>query len=181
MRIEVSPESITATGAEVVVNASNERAVLGSGVSGALRGACGPRLQKEMDEALRARGGILAPDDCLVTSAGDATAFRHVLHVAAVDFRTDPITSLDRVRHCTRAAMQAAHRLADREGKALSIAFPLLGTGVGGLDREEVFAAMLEELGNFACALGTPPIERVIFAIPDQKLQAQLARLLSAD
>lgn len=101
-----------AIGAHAVVNASNPSVALGSGVSGALREACGgTAFQQELRERLEENfDAELEPDDCLVTSAGTSTAFRWVLHVPAVDYRRrDPETGGPsgprRVRACVRSSM----------------------------------------------------------------------------
>lgn len=106
-------------GAHAVVNASNPSVALGSGVSGALREACGGvAFQHEIREQLEEQfDAELEPDDCLVTSAGISTAFRWVLHVPAVDYRKhDPETGGPsgprRVRSCVRAFLDAATSLA---------------------------------------------------------------------
>ena len=134
-------------GAHAVVNASNPEVALGSGVSGAIRTACGgAAFQKEVRERLMEEfGGSLEPDDCLVTSAGCATSFRWVLHVAAVNYRkADPetggVSGPLRIETCFRAALDAAESVASQEGLQGSfvLATPLLGAGHGGRHGKEV-------------------------------------------
>ena len=109
-RIHVLPTSIVSTGALAVVNASNESALLGGGVSRALFDECGGQvLQDEMHERLRDDlDGALELGDCLVTSGGSSTRIRWILHVPAVDYRgpravlgargvVRAVTSVDRV------------------------------------------------------------------------------------
>lgn len=131
-----------AIGAHAVVNASNPSVALGSGVSAALRAACGgAAFQEELRDRLEEDfDSELEPDDCLITSAGTCTAFRWVLHVPAVDYRErDPETGGPsgprRVRSCVRAFLEAAASLARDHGLAgqLVVATPLLGAGAGGL------------------------------------------------
>ncbi len=144
MRLRVHTGSLVdpAIGAHAVVNASNPHVALGSGVSGAVREACGGSA---FQEELRARleedfDGELEAGDCLVTSAGTSTAFRWVLHVPAVDYRRrDPETGRPsgprRVRACVGALLEAAASLATENGLdgQLVLATPLLGAGAGGL------------------------------------------------
>ena len=129
-------------GAHALVNASNPDIGLGSGVSGAVREACGgAEYQRHVRERLEEEfGEPLQPGDCLVTGPGTATAFRWVLHVASVDYRrADPetrgSTGPSRVKRCFRAALSEAMTLA--RVHALSgqfiLATPLLGAGHGGL------------------------------------------------
>lgn len=139
-------------GAHAVVNASNPSVALGSGVSGALREACGGvAFQHEIREQLEEQfDAELEPDDCLVTSAGISTAFRWVLHVPAVDYRKhDPETGGPsgprRVRSCVRAFLDAATSLAIENELAgrLVLATPLLGAGAGGLGPVASLDAMM--------------------------------------
>lgn len=154
MRICTFVGSITAPelGAHAIVNASNPDVLLGSGVSAAIREACGGRAYQEaLLEALDAEfGEPLGPDDCLVTDAGAATAFRWVLHVPAVDYRMpDPETGgpsgPTRIAHCTRAALAAADALARAHALAgrFVLALPLLGAGAGGVGEVGSAEAML--------------------------------------
>ncbi|MCB9615175.1 MAG: macro domain-containing protein [Sandaracinus sp.] len=153
-----------ALGADALVNASNPEVALGSGVSAAIREACGGlAYQRAIREALDDEfGEPLEADDCLVTDAGVAKAFRHVLHVPAVDFRRrgadGAITNADRVARCTRAAVAAADELAEgtvssegtsSRGKvSFVLAMPLLGAGVGGLGEVRSAEVMLSELAQ---------------------------------
>lgn len=179
-RIEVLACSITDTGADAVVNASNDSATLGSGVSRALADECGPELQAEMRAKLEEDlDGVLEEGDCLVTSAGRSTKFRVVLHVPAVDYRgvrarggsagvERTVTSLERVEACVEAALFAASELAAREGKPISVAFPLLGAGAGGLSPDAVCRAMITGLREFFSGTPDAAIERVVFAVPER-------------
>ncbi len=131
-----------AVGAHAIVNASNPGVLLGSGVSAAIREACGgDAYQREIRERLEeVFGAELEADDCLVTSGGTSKAFRWVLHVPAVDYRkrdpeTGGPTGPGRVQSCVRAFLDAAAtEAAENElaGKFV-VATALLGAGAGGL------------------------------------------------
>ncbi len=73
-------------GAHAILNACNPDLGLGSGVSGAIREACGgAAYQRQVRERLEEEyGEPLQPGDCLVTGPGTSTAFRWVLHVPSV-------------------------------------------------------------------------------------------------
>jgi O-acetyl-ADP-ribose deacetylase (regulator of RNase III) len=141
-----------AIGAHAVVNASNPSVALGSGVSAALRQACGGNaFQQEVRERLEEEfDADLAADECLVTSAGSCTAFRWVLHVPAVDYRrpdpeTGGPTGSRRVAACTRSALTEAVSLANENGLVgqFVLAAPLLGAGAGGLGAVASLDAMM--------------------------------------
>ena len=156
-----------AIGAHAVVNASNPSVALGSGVSGALREACGgTAFQQELRERLEEDfDAELEPDDCLVTSAGTSAAFRWVLHVPAVDYRKrDPETGGPsgprRVRACVRAFLDAAASLAtenDLMGQFI-LATPLLGAVAGGLGPVASVDAMMGAVHEHLRA--SPPEQR---------------------
>lgn len=80
--------SLTDGASALLVNASNTNANLGSGVSGAIRGACGADYQQHIHDELQARkGGPMEPGDVLVTDAGAHPTARYVAHVAVMDYR----------------------------------------------------------------------------------------------
>lgn len=176
-RIEVRHCSITETGADLVVNASNDTATLGGGVSRALYNECGGDiLQREMKRKLEdLLDGVLDEGDCLVTSAGTSTKFRHVFHVPAVDYRgtrarvgvEKTVTSPERIQACTTAALRAASEIAVRDGRPVSVAFPLLGAGAGGLPVAVVCRSMIAGLREFFAESPQAGIELVVFAVPE--------------
>jgi O-acetyl-ADP-ribose deacetylase (regulator of RNase III) len=174
-------------GAHAIVNASNPDVGLGSGVSGAIREACGgAAYQREVRERLEEEfGEPLQPGDCLVTGPGTCTAFRWVLHVPSVDYRradaqTGGPTGPARVRDCFRAALTESVALA--RAHALSgqfvLATPLLGAGHGGLGP---IVALDTMMGALAEHLRESPSEerevlaRIVFTV----LSPQDARLVA--
>lgn len=192
-RIEVRACSITETGASSVVNASNDTASLGGGVSRALSDECGgPLLQAEMKQKLdNDFDGALDEGDCMVTSAGTSTKFRHLLHVPAVDYRGTrarlgasgverTVTSPERIRACTQAALRAAADMAKEEGMGVSVAFPLLGAGVGGVPVVTVCHSMIAGLRDFFAESQEAAIDLVVFAVPEPDRFEVCSRLVKA-
>ena len=174
-------------GAHAVVNASNPSVGLGSGVSGAIREACGgPAFQNEVRERLEEEfGESLESGDCLVTTAGTCAAFRWVLHVAAVDYRRpDPQTGGPsgprRIRTCFQGALREAVALAD--AGSFVLAAPLLGAGHGGLGAVAALDAMMGGLRDHldTCpAEDRPAIGQLVFAVPNSS-EARLVPLAAA-
>jgi O-acetyl-ADP-ribose deacetylase (regulator of RNase III) len=192
-RIEVRACSITDTGAAAVVNASNDTARLGGGVSRALSEECGgPVLQAEMNQKLEDEfDGVLDEGDCMVTSAGTSAKIRHLLHVPAVDYsgtrakmgaagveRT--VTSPERIQACTEAALRAAADIAKEEGKPISVAFPLLGGGAGGVLIPVVCHAMIAGLRDFFTESPEAANDLVVFAVPEPDRFEICSRLVKA-
>jgi O-acetyl-ADP-ribose deacetylase (regulator of RNase III) len=192
-RIEVRASSITEAGVDLVVNASNDSATLGGGVSRAIFDECGGEvLQREMKRKLDDElDGVLDEGDCLVTSAGTSTRLRCVLHVAAVDYRgprarlsaggvEKTVTSAERIQACTEAALGAASAVADREARKVSVAFPLLGAGAGGLPVAVVCRSMIAGLRAFFAEQPEAGIELVVFAVPEPDRFSLCERLVAS-
>ena len=120
---------ITSVVADAITNASNTNLHLGSGVSGAIRRAAAPSLQRELD-AIVARGPI-APGGVVVTSSHGLRNARHIVHASTADGSVDSVA----VGYAGALAACRAHHIE-------SLVVPALGTGVGGL-AVEVCAQLL--------------------------------------
>lgn len=133
-RIRVAQGDITEFVGDAIVNAANNQLVLGSGVAGAIRRKGGPSIQEECN-----RHGPIRVGEAALTGAGQLPV-RYVIHAAVLG---DTPASL----HTVRSAARAALRLASERGLR-RVAFPLLGTGVGGLGVPEVIETLLDELAD---------------------------------
>lgn len=137
--IRVEEGDISTFAGDAVVNAANNHLVMGAGVAGALRRRGGPAIQAECDERVR-REGPLAVGEAAVTGAGELPA-RFVIHAAAMG---DEPPSDRSIRSSTRESL----RLATEQG-IRSIAFPVLGSGVGGFPFEQAARLVLEEIRSW--------------------------------
>ena len=124
---------ITDLDVDAVVNAANSELWMGSGVAGAIKRRGG----KEIEEQAKAQGPI-GVGEAVITGAGSLKA-RHVIHAAAMG--PDLATDEAKVRAATRNSLLLAERLSLR-----SIAFPALGTGVGGFPLADAARAMADEV-----------------------------------
>lgn len=131
-RILVRQGDITDYDGDAVVNAANNHLVLGAGVAGAIRRRGGPSIQDECD-----RHGPIAVGGAAITGAGDL-AVRWVIHAAAMG--DEPVSE-----RSIRESVQASLRLA-REHGALRVAFPVLGSGIGGFDFDVAATVMLDAI-----------------------------------
>jgi O-acetyl-ADP-ribose deacetylase (regulator of RNase III) len=124
---------ITKLEVDAIVNAANTRLVMGGGVAGAIKRAGGKEIE---DEAVKQ--GPIKIGEAVATTAGKLKA-KYVIHAPTMemDFRTDA----GKVRLAMRAALKKAEELGIE-----SIAFPALGTGVGGFPKAEAARIMVEEL-----------------------------------
>lgn len=123
---------------------------MSTGVAGAIKRAGGDQI-----EFAAVRQGPLPVGAAIVTTAGRLAA-KAVIHAVSLD--RDRRTSATAIETAVRSAMARA-----REIGAASIAFPALGTGVGGFplaDAAQItVAAVRDEL------VRSPSIEHVVFAL----------------
>jgi len=121
---------ITAQTTDAVVNAANNHLWMGSGVAGAIKAKGGEEIEREAMKL-----GPIAPGQAVTTGAGTLSA-RYCIHAAAMG--QDLATSADLITRATRSALREATRLG-----LDSIAFPALGTGVGGFPAEACARLMI--------------------------------------
>ncbi|WP_457637711.1 macro domain-containing protein [Oceanithermus sp.] len=151
--IRIAKGDITGFTGDAIVNAANDRLILGSGVAGAIRVRGGPSIQEECN-----RHGPIRVGEAAVTGAGNLPV-KYVIHAAVLG--AEP-ASYETVRRATRAALEKARSLGLK-----SVAFPLLGTGVGRLDREKVAEIMLAEFKN-----APDDIEVTLYGYTDADVEA---------
>jgi O-acetyl-ADP-ribose deacetylase (regulator of RNase III) len=144
--IKIVKGDISSIEADALVNAANNHLWMGAGVAGALKRAGGQKIE---DEAVKK--GPIPVGDVVETTAGDLKA-QYVIHAAVMgqDLRTDET----KIRSATRNALKLAEDLGLK-----TIAFPALGTGVGGFPLEECAHVMLEEASQYPGSL------KVIFVL----------------
>lgn len=138
---------------DVVVNAANDRGWMGAGVAGAIKRAGGEGI-----EADAMRGAPGRPGTAWTTGAGALQA-RHVVHAAAMG--QDLLTSAPLIEAATAAAVVCA-----RDVGAATVAFPVLGTGVGGFDLREAARLMARVLATEVVA-DPGALTDVVFAVFD--------------
>jgi O-acetyl-ADP-ribose deacetylase (regulator of RNase III) len=138
--IEIIKGDISQVSADVLVNAANNRLWMGSGVAGALKRYGGQVIEEEA-----VKKGPIPVGEAVETTAGNLDA-QYVIHAAVMgqDLRTDKT----KIRNATRNTLTLAHKLGVH-----SIAFPALGTGVGGFSVEECAYIMLQEAVQYAKSL----------------------------
>lgn len=124
----------TAADVDILVNASNTLGRLGSGVSAAIRVACGPGFQAIIDASLEPHGAV-EPGDVWMTSAGTHGRARYVAHVAVMDCRDGSSLprgpDADRIERGCRNLWRAIDALPYE--RPLAIGMVALGAGTGAL------------------------------------------------
>ncbi len=151
-RNEVIKGDISALEMDALVNAANNHLWMGSGVAGALKRAGGDSIEAEAIGR-----GPIPVGEAVATGAGRLKA-RYVIHAAvmAQDLTTDSV----KVAAATAASLSLAEDL-----RVTSIAFPALGTGVGGFPLAECARTMIDVVLRHTSA--PTVIERIVFVVFD--------------
>jgi len=161
-RILLSEGDLTAAAVDAIVNAANTELVLGSGVAGAIRQRGGPQIQ----EACAAHGPVPLGGAAL-TGAGKLPA-KFVIHAAAME--PGGQVSEESLRAATRASLELARR-----EKLRSLAFPAIGTGVGGFSLQRCAEVMLEEVRrHLAGETSLETVQFVLFGEPAYRVFEQV-------
>ncbi len=150
LAVEIVEGDITAQAVDAIVNAANDRFWMGAGVAGAIKAKGGDEIERDA----MAQGPV-RPGESVVTAAGRLPA-RHVIHAAVMgqDLQTDARL----IGRATRTALLAADAR-----RFETIAFPALGTGVGGFPLAECAEIML---GAVRAHAQTPTsLKRVVFVL----------------
>jgi O-acetyl-ADP-ribose deacetylase (regulator of RNase III) len=150
LSVTVLEGDITTREVDAIVNAANNAFWMGGGVAGAIKRRGGIEI-----EASAMVQGPVEPGESVLTGGGKLPA-RHVIHAAVMgqDLRTDA--------RLIRRATSSALAVASSHGLA-SIAFPALGTGVGGFPIAECAREMMTAVRDHA-ASGTS-LRRIEFVL----------------
>jgi O-acetyl-ADP-ribose deacetylase (regulator of RNase III) len=131
---------------EVIVNPWNRNIIpwwllIPQGVSGAIKKRGGLTPFRELSEHGPVRAG-----DAVLTTAG-TLPFKAIIHVAGINMVWR--SSEEIIRKCVRNAMSIATTKMYRD-----IAFPIIGSGSGGFNREKALKAMVDELEKIKSDMG---------------------------
>lgn len=137
MQLEIVDGDLLAQEVDVIVNAWNRNIIpwwllIPQGVSGAIKKRGGTAPFREL-----ARLGALPLGSAALTVAG-RLPYRGIIHVCGINliWRASELS----IRRSVVSALEIA-----REHRFSSIAFPVLGSGSGGFDRESALAVMISE------------------------------------
>jgi O-acetyl-ADP-ribose deacetylase len=123
---------------------------MGTGVAGAIKRAGGQSIE---DEAVRK--GPVSIGEAVVTLAGRLPA-RYVIHAAVMG--QDLSTDADKIHAATLNSLRRADEL-----QLKSVAFPALGTGVGGFPLSRSADVMISAVREHLA--GPTSLDRVVFAL----------------
>lgn len=129
--------------ADFIVNASNTRLILGSGVSMAFKRHCGIELQNEMNRVFHSIDGELVQGDVIATSSAKANNFTYALHVAIMNYNKgakyngkNPTIKI--IEKALQNIEDYLSWYAKNKSDTIKIVLPLMGCGVGGLNKSDV-------------------------------------------
>ncbi len=144
MQTQIGPLGITIIEGDIcdretdgIVNAANSQLWMGGGVAGAIKRRGGVAIEREA-----VAQGPIEIGESVATTAGTLRA-RHVIHAAVMgpDLRTDG----GKIRSATLSALALASSMGLE-----SIAFPALGTGVGGFPLGDCARIMRDAVAQHA-------------------------------
>ncbi len=117
--IKIIQADITELKVDAIINAANNKLVMGGGVAGAIKKKGGKVIEEEA-----VKKGPIEIGEAISSGAGNLTA-KFVIHAATMgmDFQTDEV----KVRDAAKNTLELAEEL-----KIKSLAFPALGCGTGG-------------------------------------------------
>jgi len=149
LEVNLCAGDLASVEADVLVNAANTSLVMDVGVAAALRRRAGDEVEREaVSQGPKGMGQVVW------TGAGSLRA-THVAHAVA---------AMDDAVCIQRAVLRSL--LGARERQARTVAFPALGTGVGGVPHALSAKLTLEAIGTFAW-LGRGTVERIDLVLFD--------------
>lgn len=153
--IKVIQADITQVKVDAIVNAANNKLLMGGGVAGAIKKKGGKEIE---EEALKK--GPIQIGEAVETAAGSLPA-KYVIHAATMgmDFKTDEI----KIRNSCTNSLRIAHKL-----KISSIAFPALGCGVGRFSEEAAAKIMSQEIFKFLLENENVYLKEILFVLYDK-------------
>jgi len=139
MPLEIARNDITKMTVDVIVNAANSSLQMGGGVCGAIFDAAG--VQK-MQAACDRIGGCKV-GGAVLTDGFDLPA-KYVIHTVGPIWCEGNNIQAKQLSDCYTHSLELA-----LETKCVSIAFPLISSGIYGYPRDEALQIAIEAIGNF--------------------------------
>jgi O-acetyl-ADP-ribose deacetylase len=168
-RIEAIVGDITQVDTDAIVNAANNELWMGSGVAGAIKRAGGDEIERDAISK-----GPIEVGQAIASTAGQLP-HKRVIHAAAMGFQGGSMipATAESIRQATVSAMAVA----DEEGLT-SLAFPALGTGVGGFSTEECAGIMVPAVINYLNDRAETEITQVVFVLRDEQARLMFANVI---
>jgi O-acetyl-ADP-ribose deacetylase (regulator of RNase III)/membrane-associated phospholipid phosphatase len=159
--IEAVMGDITEVDTEAIVNAANNHLWMGSGVAGAIKRKGGQEIE---DDAV-SKGPIEVGQ--AIESIAGKLPYKYIIHAAGMG--QDLKTNESIIREVTKNSLLLADKL-----QLKSIAFPSIGTGVGGFSNDRCAKIMVGVAGELGHRL--QHLRRVVFVLFGQEAFAAFRR-----
>ncbi len=148
--ISVIKGDITEVDCEAIVNPANSLLIMGGGVAGAIKRKGGDVIEKEATKFAPCPIG-----KAILTTAGTLPA-KYVIHAPTME-RPAMRTTIEKVEKAIMASLELAE-----ENKINCIAFPGMGTGVGGLSAQQAGKAFINAFRSFFLGRAPRWVKKVI-------------------
>ena len=150
--IKVVQGDITGLKVEAIVNAANNKLVMGGGVAGSIKKKGGSIIEEEA-----VTKGPIKIGEAIYTKAGNLPA-KFVIHAATMgmDFATGEV----KIRQSCASSLDVAENL-----KVKSLAFPALGCGVGGFSYLACAKIMSQEIFKHLRETPDSSLRQIIFCL----------------
>ena len=152
-RIVIRKGDLTDFDGDAIVNAANTELILGSGVAGAIREKGGYQIQSECNKT-----GSIPLGQATITPAGDLKT-KYVIHAAGMHLGERVET--ESLKECTINSLKVADKY-----KIKTLAFPAIGTGVGGYPLDKCAEVMISVVNDYLQSHESQ-IEKVYFILFD--------------
>jgi O-acetyl-ADP-ribose deacetylase (regulator of RNase III) len=163
-KIVLQQGDLTEMDTDAIVNAANNDLQLGGGLAGVIRRKCGDSVQRECNEI-----GAIPVGGAAITAAGKIRA-RHIIHAASMQLGGHTTT------RALRNATAHSLRIASERGLR-TLAFPAIGTGIGGFPLSECAAIMLGETVRHL--KGPTTLEKIYFVLFDAKALGAFEKVMA--
>jgi len=163
-QIVLEQGDLTEMDVDAIVNPANNDLQLGGGLAGVIRRRGGDSIQRECNEI-----GTIPVGGAAITSGGKLKA-RHIIHAASMELGGQTTT------RALRGSTAHSLRIAAERGLR-TIAFPAVGTGIGGFPLSECAEIMLREVAKHLKEPTT--LEKVRFVLFDDRAFAAFEKVLS--
>ncbi len=150
--ILIEQGDITDAVVEAVVNPANNQLYMGAGVAGALKKKGGQEIEEEA-----VKKGPIQIGSAVITPAGKLRA-DYIIHAAVMGI--DLITDAEKIRNATLSALNIAENAGIK-----SVAFPALGTGIGGFPYNEAARVMYRIIKEHLDGNNDSSLDKIMFVL----------------
>ena len=164
--VEVLKGDITEVSADAIVNPANSLLIMGGGVAGAIKRKGGEEIERDA-----VKKAPIPVGDAIITK-GYRLKASYVIHAPTMERPAMRINKEKAIKAILAALIKA------EENRLKSIAFPGMGTGVGGLSAREGADAFVDAVRRFIEKRGKfKSIEKIILVAFEDELYREFQRV----